>query len=377
MGMKVTIPKNLLSTATSRVQGAITERSLAQIGLHADQDNLQIAATDRILAIYSRLSCTVQSPGTMFVPARLFSDVVKELPDGEVHLAQAGSYLLITAGKNGEFEMKLPLVDDLSWRESPAISTSNTAELPTQRLAYMIDQVQFCVVQDSPRNYGAVAYFHRSAPNYCRLVGTDGFRLSYSELETSLPEGFLSNGVCLSKRALTEMQRMCNEGFETLRISISEDETTFVAEVPDYRLYVRLSAVKYPNYLGVIPNKKMSVVNVSRPQIANVIRRVLLAADKSRALQLSFSDSSLTLNSKTMGSSEGRETISLSDYHGPKFDVAVNGKFLTDIFSTTESHDLTVQFNQESNEDPVVVIPCVEPASCRSKHILVPIKQND
>jgi DNA polymerase III sliding clamp (beta) subunit (PCNA family) len=140
---------------------------------------------------------------------------------------------------------------------------------------------------------------------------------------------------------------------------------------------VRLSAVKYPNYLGVIPNKKMAGVNVSRPQLATVARRVLLAADKSRALQLSFSDSSLTLNSKTMGSSEGRETVPLSDYRGPRFDVAVNGKFLTDVFATTDSQDLTLQFNQESNEDPVVIVPCVEPSNCKSKHVLVPIKQND
>jgi DNA polymerase-3 subunit beta len=377
MSMRITIPKNLLSAATSRVQGAITERSLAQIGLHADHDKLQVAATDRILAIYSSLQCLVEESGTVFVPARLFSDVVKELPDGQVRLLQEGSYLLITAGQNAEFEMKLPLIDDLTWREPPAINTRNTAELPSARLTYMIDQVQFCVAQDSPRNYGSVAYLHKAAKSNFRLVGTDGFRLSYSELETSLPEGFLTNGVCLSKRALTELQRMCNEGFETVRLSISEDETTLVAEVPDYRIYVRLSAVKYPNYLGVIPNKKMAGVNVSRPQLATVARRVLLAADKSRALQLSFSDSSLTLNSKTMGSSEGRETVPLSDYRGPRFDVAVNGKFLTDVFATTDSQDLTLQFNQESNEDPVVIVPCVEPSNCKSKHVLVPIKQND
>ena len=104
---------------------------------------------------------------------------------------------------------------------------------------------------------------------------------------------------------------------------------------------------------------------------------MLLAADKSRALQLSFSDSSLTLNSKTMGSSEGRETVPLVDYHGPRFDIAVNGKFLTDIFTTTESNDLTLHFNQDSNEDPIVNVPRQEPSDCRSKHVLVPIKQND
>lgn len=375
--LKVQIAKQLLSTATNRVQGAITERSLAQIGLNATDGRLQVAATDRILAVYSAFACEVMQPGTVFVPARLFSDVVKELPDGPVVLQKDGTYLVITAGDKAQFTMKLPLIDDLAWREPPAFDSDNAAELPAQRLSYMIDQVQFCVAQDSPRNYGAVGFLHRPNKETCRLVGTDGFRLSYCEVQTGMPDGFLSNGVCLSKRALMELQRMCGEGFEKVRLSIAADETTLVSEVPDYQVFVRLSAVKYPNYMGVLPAKKMAGVLVSRPQMQTVAKRVLLAADKSRALQLSFSDSSLTLNSKTMGSSEGRETVPLEDYHGPRFDIAVNGKFLTDVFTTTDSESVTLQFNQDSNEDPIVIVPRTEPTDCRSKHVLVPIKQND
>src|SRR5262245_43484077 len=96
--MKIQIAKNLLVTATNRVQGAITERSLAQIGLNAQGAQVQVAATDRILAVYSSLACEVMKGGTVFVPARLFSDVVKELPDGPVRLEQDGAYLVITAG---------------------------------------------------------------------------------------------------------------------------------------------------------------------------------------------------------------------------------------------------------------------------------------
>lgn len=375
--MKIRIAKNLLSLATSRVQGAITERSLAQIGLNAHGPRLQVAATDRVLAVYSSLECETLKPGTVFVPARLFSDVVKELPEGPVRLEQESAYLVITAGEKNEFTMKLPLIDDLTWREPPKLSTENVAELPAAKVAYMIDQVQFCVAQDSPRNYGTVAFLHKPGKESCRLVGTDGFRLSYCEIETPMPDGFLDNGVCLSKRALAELQRMCGEGFEKLRLSIAQDETTLIAEVPDYQIFVRLSAVKYPNYMGVLPEKKMAGVLVGRGHLQTVARRVLLAADKSRALQLSFSDSSLTLNSKTMGSSEGREILPLADYHGPRFDIAVNGKFLTDIFQTTESENLTLHFNQESSEDPIVIVPRQEPMACRSKHVLVPIKQND
>jgi DNA polymerase-3 subunit beta len=377
--MKVTIAKGSLSLATSRMQGAITERSLAQIGLRAENGSLQVAATDRILAVYSHLESNVEQPGTVFVPARLFSDVVKELPEGEVCIVQDGAYIIITAGANSSFTMKIPVIDDLNWREPPTIGenfVANSSDIPADKLSYLIEQVQFCVAADSPRNYGSVAFLHKPKNGTCRMVGTDGFRLSYSEADIPMPEKFLENGVCLSKRAITEIHRMCGEGFETVKLSISADETTLVSEVPGYTIFVRLSAVKYPNYMGVLPSSDHTGVVVSRPELQSIAKRVLLAADKSRALQLCFSNSSLTLNSKTMGSSEGRETVPLEEYQGPRFDVVINGKFLSDVFQTTTSENLLLQFNAEG-EEPVVIVPRTEPMDCHSKHVLVPIKQND
>ena len=246
--MKVSIGKSQLSTATTRSQGAISERSLAQIGLKAEGDRLHVSVADRVLVIYCSMECIVEKEGESFIPARLFSDVVRQLPDGPVILEQQGSFLTITAGERKEFEMKLPRIDSKSWREPPKIDSVNTAELPSEKLSYMIDQVQFCVAHESPRNYGAVGFIHRPKGNNLRLVGTDGYRLSFSEMECELPENFLENGVCLSKRALNELQRMCGEGFDFVKVSISEDNTTLLTEVPDYQIYVRLSAVKYPNY---------------------------------------------------------------------------------------------------------------------------------
>jgi DNA polymerase III sliding clamp (beta) subunit (PCNA family) len=52
---------------------------------------------------------------------------------------------------------------------------------------------------------------------------------------------FLKQGVCISKKALNELARMASEGFENIDLSISSDGTTMVAEVPDYKIYLRLS----------------------------------------------------------------------------------------------------------------------------------------
>lgn len=374
--MKLVLKKELLELAVSRMQGAITERSLAHIGLMAKGAHLHVAATDRVLAVYSSLDASVKQEGTIFVPARIFSDLIRQLPSGDIRLETSATYVVVTAGEGDEFTMKLPLIDDLVWRDAPTINTKNIAELSSSKLSYMIDQVQFCVAHESARNYGAVGFFHKTPTGQLRLVGTDGFRLSFCETDIEVPKTFLENGVCLSKRALSEIQRMCGEGFENIKVAISDDQTTLLAEVSDYRIFVRLSAVKYPNYMGVMPAaSKMSGVDVSRPHMQNVARRVLLAADKTRALQLKIAEDSLTLQSRTMGSSESKESINLEGYKGPGCLISVNGKFLEDVFSTSASDQITLQFKNE--EVPIVITPKNEPNGCHSKHVLVPIRENE
>lgn len=374
MSISVTISKPLLNLAIQRVQGAITERALAHIGLKVTNAGLQVTAADRMLAIFSTFPASAKQEGVVFVPAKIFSDVVRELPEGNITLETVERQLCITAGERKEFMMKIPLVDEAVWRDPPSFDTNNSAELPAAKLVYMIDQVQFCVSHDSPRNYGTVGYLHRPGKGAgIRLVGSDGFRLSYCEVDLPLPDEFLANGICLSKKALGEIARLGSEGFDKIRLSISQDQTTLLLEVPDHQVFVRLSAVKYPKYAGVIPDNKNPKVLVSRNQLQHVAKRVLLAADKSRALQLSFSESSLTLSSRTMGSSESKETVQLEEFFGPKCDMVVNGKFLAEIFATTPSEKVTLQFKDA--EDPIVVVPREEPVDCKSKHILVPIRE--
>ena len=372
--MKLTTDKKLLTLATSRTQGAISERTSGQIGVRAQNGILDIAATDRNIAIYSQIECQTEIPGFAFVPAKLFTDVVRELPPGPVEISTDKAWLTIKAGEKKSYTMKIPLVDELVWRDAPNTSLTAVGKLPAERVRYMIEQVQFCIAHESPRNYGAVAYLHKTDDHTLRLVGTDGFRLSYCDIQLESLGDFLPSGICLTKRAITEIQRMTSEGFEFIEISLSSDGTTLIAEVPEYKLFIRLSSVKYPNYAGVLPRLQSSEVEVSRTQIQSMAKRVLLASDKSKALQLSISQSSLTLSSKSTVGSEGREEFPLTGYTGKDCRLAINGKFLSDVFSTTTSEMLNFQF--ENEDDPIVIVPSSEPSFCRSRHVLVPIKES-
>lgn len=371
--MKVQVSKQVLQAAVARVQGATVERNLSQFGIKAEGTVLTVSGADRVIAIYSEFQCETWTPGHVYLPAKLFADVVRELPEGSVHLEKKGSFLELSAGTKDEFQMKLPIGEELPWRDPPKIPLKHVAQISSIRMAYMIEQVQFCLAEDSPRVYGTVGYLHSVANNRLRLLGTDGFRLSYCDTEGDFPPRFLDSGISISKKTLGEIARMCSEGVPEITLGVSEDGTTLFATIEGYQLFARLSVVDYPDYKSVLTNPKHSAQNISKAHFNAVVRRVLLAADRTRSLQLSFSGSSLTLSSRTVGSCEGKESIPLEGYRGPHCTIAVNGKFVSDIIASVVGEHLAIHFKDP--EEPIIVVPQNELEGCQSQHVLMPIKE--
>lgn len=374
--MKVILHKNVLLSLVKKVQGALSEKSLAHIALKAEENQIQISAADRIVAIYAQGEARTEENGEAFVAAKLFSDVTRELPSEDVLLEVSESFLRISSLGETSFLMKLPLIGGLKWPKPPELEEDfQTVKLPTDKLSYMLEQAGFCIAQESPRNYASVGFLHKTAPGELRLVGTDGFRLSYCTLNLEgLPESFLTKGVSLSKRALNELLKLCYEPGESVSFSLAEGGTRALAEVDGCRVYILLSAVKYPNYRSVLPKKLTKKITVPRSVMQAVARRLLLAADKTRALLLSFSNSKLKLSSRTVGSTEGHENIEIKGYNGGSCELALNGKYLTEIFSNAASDDLVISFSSE--DQAVSFAAASEPEGCVSEHILVPIRES-
>ena len=372
--MLVKFNRNSFQRAITHLQGPLSDKNVGHIGLKAENNLLILTASDKVLTIICEVDANIVKEGVAFLPGKLLSEIARELPTGEICLEAKESSVIVTAGEMSHFTMKLPQIQNMAWPSVERPTHLNTAVISSERIKYMIEQVQFTITSDSPHPYGGVGYLHKPQADILRLVGTDGFRLSYCEVNLeNLPPEFLKTGLCLSKKAITEIHKICAEGFDTVSFSISEDQKTLITEVPGYFVYHRLLKVNYPNYQGVIPTSQLQTISLPRTSLQSMARRVLLAADRSKALHLKFEHEQLTLASQTAGESEGKETISLEGYVGPYCNLSLNGRYLDDIVSITGSSQLVIGFNGE--DQPVMITPAVEPISCKSKHVLVPMKE--
>lgn len=374
--MKIQTSKADLLQKVSKVHIAGSETRTSGIALKAENHLLKMMGTDNSIAVYCWHPSEVLQEGYAIVPAKLFCDLVKELPEGKVVFEAKDDHMIVTAGLAGEFLMRLPLLSDGQWIEMPKHEVDkNRAKIKALSLAYILEQVFFCIGIDKSRAYGNVGFLHRPKQNTLRAVGTDGYRLSFCEGSFELPLDFLPNGICLSKKALGEILRLCLDGYEEIELAISKDQTTLCASVADCEIYVALSNVTYPKYETILPNEEGQFnVGIAKPLMQTVSKRVMLAAGKSRTLQVKLGARQLTLKAKSVSNNvEGVEAIKLPDYQGPDLNLSINGKYLSDILNTIQSENCKINFVSEEN--PVILAPDKEPLGCKSLHVLVPIRE--
>ena len=371
--MKIQTAKQLLSNAAARIQTCLSEKKLSLIALKTDGNRLILAATDWAISVYHHIECEVAEQGESFVPSALFANVVKELPDGAVQLEHNETGLAVTAG--GSFSFKLPLIKDTSWPEPHTIDEQMKLEFNPSDFGYLLDQVLPSVRIDASRAYGTVGYLHKTTDGRLRLVGTDGCKLSYCEIVID-SESPIPDNICLEKRGLTELAKVCNDNPEKVSIAVIKNNTLLAATTANRQMFIRVSEVDYPNYLEALPGDMRHKAVIDRQKLQGAMKRVLLAADNSHTLQVSFSNGELEVSASNDSSSESREVVAIDTSSPLKEPVKLdlNGKYVLEFLATITSDNVSACF--QDSDHPIVVVPQTEIPNCKSRHVLLPIKES-
>lgn len=372
--MKIHIDARSLSVACSRLQNIVSEKNIAYIGIKATDNKVQLTATDKIVYVYSTHEAQVDEPGICFVSSKIFLSLVKEAPQLILTLSSQEKFLEFKSVSTTSFQFKIPAIESDVWEEPENIDETKKAVVSSYNLKYLVDQVGFIVDKSCPRTYGRVAYFQKMDQKF-RFVGTDGYRLSYAEVDylecsdSFLPAG---GGITLSDRTMQEIAKMSQEGFEKVELYFTQGSNCMVARVQDYEIYSKLSLISFPDYTKVITNQFAHKNIFNRKTLQEIVSRIVLAADKTNILRFIFSKNTLTINSNTAGSSEGREELPI-EYEGEELKIVINGIYLREVLNVIQTENVSVEFNQPSS--PIMVKPVGQKEGLSCEHIIVPINE--
>ena len=121
--MHFQISKSAILKALSNVDGAVERRNtipvLLNVKIEAKNGRLNLTATDMDIVIISNAEALINKEGTTTVPAQLFYDIIRKIPDNadiSVELQPDSSLVKISYGRS---KFSLPCLDSA---EFPVLS---------------------------------------------------------------------------------------------------------------------------------------------------------------------------------------------------------------------------------------------------------------
>ena len=350
--MELTVAKADLQKELQLCQGVVEKRStipiLSNVLLKAADGRLQIAATDLDVTILSSTAARVATPGGVTIEAKRLFDVVRSLPDEDVHMnLQDNNSMLIESGTAKFRLLGLPAED---YPTLPTVNVDDAYSIALDELKTMVGKVKFAITHEETR-FQLNGALLKVQPAKMEMVATDGHRMAL----INFPKG--GNGksrkgsdltILIPRKALDEILRL--EGGEdgTVKFGVSENQLFF--DAGDRRLMARMIDVNFPNYMEVISRDNDRHVMVDRERLLSTIRRIsLVANERTRAVRFDFAPGKLTVSSTNPELGDARETVPI-DYAGNPFHVGLNAAYVTDFLSAVDTQSVSLDLKDENSQ---------------------------
>jgi len=306
--------------------------------ISAEGDQPVLLATDMEVGLRVPLPGEILHPGVAVLPARLVLEVVRSLPGETVtlELRQQEQDVELISGP-AKFHLRTLRAEDFPTLPTPDSTTRMT--LPTDVFVETALQVSRSASKDETRPVLTGVLISAGAQELT-MVATDSYRLSvkHATLAAAL-EGTIEANV--PARALQELARIAQSVSEP-ELAVSTGQNQVVFEIGDIVLSSRLIDGQFPNYRQLLPESVDHELRLASGEVADVVRRVSLLAQKNAPLRLSFSEGELTVSAQTPDVGEASETLPVP-FAGEAFEIGFNPEFLRDGLESVESDELVLK----------------------------------
>lgn len=348
--MEITIPKSELSKLL-HITLAIAEKKstmpiLGNLLLSAEDKKFTVTASDLEITAVANSSANVKKKGSITVSSKVFGDLVRELPDGDVTIrAGERDRVEVVAGSS---KLKIVGVGAEEYPVPPGLSLETKCKLSAQTLIEMINKTLYAVSLDEGRynmNGVCVELVKDGKNSGLRMIATDGHRLALitRPLEGVDFTGLVARGtkkgdavsdhVIVPRKGLAEVRKALETAGD-VPVGVDVIQGFLVVQGPSWKLVVQLLDTEFPNYEQVLPKAPGTKIAVLSSQLAQALKRVsLVVSDKNKGVRLDFFTNLVRISSSSPEVGEAQEEVEVQ-YKGRDFSVGFNARYVMDVLST-------------------------------------------
>lgn len=350
--MRIKCARNDLMEAIQIVQRAVSPRSTLPIltGILFDSNNniLTLTSTDLEISIRVELEVNIEEKGALVIPARLISDIIRNLPEAVVEINTVSEGKLTIVCEHAKFDIKILSPED--YPRFPEVSEGAMVEVDIKLFKEAIKQVSKAVSHDETRPILTGVLIMFSKKNL-KMVATDSYRLAVKEINTH-SELEDKVRIIVPARALEELFKILPEGQGSLKIIINENQVIFQFDKTTFAS--RLIEGQFPSYQQLLPEEQEIRLELNKQVFIDAVKRVSLLALNNTPIKLNNSGRRMKVYAVNQEIGEAVEEIDLIN-EGAEIEIAFNAQFLLDGLSSLDGEEVTLELT--SNVKPGLLKP--------------------
>lgn len=220
--MKLICSKSNLLHGVNIVSKAVPTRTtmaiLECILIDASTDEIKLLANDMELGIETMIDGDIIENGIIALDAKIFSEIVRKLPDNEVVIETDASFKTVITCEKSKFNIIGKSGEDFSYL--PYIEKNEPISISQFTLKEVIRQTIFSIA-DNDSNRLMTGELFEINENQMKVVSLDGHRISIRNIE--LKDNYESKMVVVPGKTLNEISKI-------LPGSVDEDVTIYITD---------------------------------------------------------------------------------------------------------------------------------------------------
>lgn len=338
--MKIISNKADLLTGVNTVLKAVPARTtmpiLECILIDTTDGTIKLTANDMDLGIETTIKGDVLDKGCIALEAKLFSEIVRKLPDSEVTIETDSSCkalikcekaLFNIAGKSGEDFVALP-----------EIEKQHSITLSQFSLKEIIRQTIFSIADNESNRLMSGELFEINQ-NQLKLVSLDGQRISIRKI--NLKEAYDSVKVIVPGKTLNEVSKILSGGIDD-DVIIYFTDRHILFEFDQTVVVSRLIEGEYFQIDKMISSDYNTKITINKKELQSCIERasLLIRESERKPIITNIVDGSLELKIQSAIGSMN-EDIDIAK-EGKDIMIGFNPKFILDALRVIDDEEITI-----------------------------------
>ena len=362
--MKIQVTQENLKRALSAVARIASERNtlpiLSNVLLNTVDNRLTILATNLEVAMTETIGAKVASEGSITIPARLFLELVNNIPDGIVTLELSGNKLLVVTDQyesviNGVLAEEFPVM--------PSIKDGKSFSISAKLFKKGLQQVVGSASADDARPVLTGVYMH-TYEGWLYIVATDSYRLAERKLQKSSEQTTL----LIPASSLQDLLRVLQDDNADIEVTYDDQQVRFTTG--DTELITRLIDGNYPDYRKLIPATFDTTANIKKADFVSVTKvSSLFARESAGSVTIKVDQGAKEISIRSVASQLGENTARAKAEISGQGDVTLNSRYLLDALAVLGGDQVVLSINGKL--DPVVL---TDPGQTDYTHVIMPVK---